>query len=166
MAKHSTAGWWIALGVTVVVCAATLAPTTADAATATHVAGTFGVADYGNTECAPGSAPGTLRCVTTGFVSSYDGSLVGQSSADFVQLINCVSGQVQGHGVESFSGSVNGSAPGTATWPIVFSASFDCETFAVWGFIGLGVITDSSGGLGGARGTLHFGDGTYTGILR
>jgi hypothetical protein len=132
-----------------------------------RVSGTYAAYDYGTPQCAPkGASPDILACRTTGFRSSYAGSLVGDVSTEFSSIIDCKSGRTWGHGVETFTGSLNGSASGTLTWRIRFRAAFDCTTSAPSAFQGFSRITASSGALSGIRGRLHFGDVNYDGVLR
>jgi hypothetical protein len=132
----------------------------------TVVAGTYTVTDFGTTTCVPkGRSGDILKCTTTAFISTYDGNLVGESTTDFTQVVNCKTSRTRGQGVETFTGSLNGSAAGTLTWKISFHAGLDCATFFPSDFHGLGRITASSGALDGTRGLLRFGDVTYDGVL-
>jgi hypothetical protein len=132
-----------------------------------RVSGTYAAYDFGTTQCVPkGASPDLLACSTTGFRSSYAGSLVGDVSTEFHNIINCKTGRTWGRGVETFTGSLNGSATGTLTWKISFRSDFDCATSLPSGFQGRSHITASSGALAGIRGRLHFGDVTYDGVLR
>jgi hypothetical protein len=132
-----------------------------------RVSGTYAAYDFGTTQCAPkGASPDILACSTTGFRSTYAGSLVGDVATEFTNIINCKTGRTWGHGVETFTGSVNGSAAGTLTWKISFRSDFDCTTSLPSGFQGRSHIKASSGALAGIRGRLHFGDVTYDGVLR
>jgi hypothetical protein len=154
----------------VAVCAALTAAPAAAAASGpgpAHVSGTYSVTDFGAIECAPiGASQDLLRCSTTGLVSVYEGSLTGTSHADFTQIIDCARGFTFGSGVESFSGSVANVGSGTLTWRIFFRSKFDCSTFAVSDFSGLGVGFSGSGELADLNGVLRFGDVTYDGFLR
>lgn len=132
-----------------------------------RVSGTYVAYDYGTPQCAPkGASPDILACTTTGFRSTYAGSLVGDVATEFSSVINCQTGRTWGHGVETFTGSLNGSATGTLTWRIRFRAAFDCTTSALSAFQGFSRIKASSGALAGIRGRLHFGDVNYEGVLR
>ena len=154
------------------VCCAALALTAGAASDASagpgiSVSGTYSVTDFGATTCAPvGSSSFKFRCDTTGLVSQYSGDLVGDAVADFTSLINCKTGRTWGRGVETFTGSLNGSATGTLMWKISFRSDFDCATSLPSGFKGRSHIKASSGALAGIRGRLHFGDVTYDGVLR
>jgi hypothetical protein len=131
-----------------------------------HVSGTYSVTDFGAIDCAPVGASATLvRCSTTGLVSVYEGSLTGTSRADFTQIIDCARGFTFGSGIESFTGSVAQVGSGTLTWRIFFRSAFDCTTFSVSDFTGIGVNVSGSGGLAGLNGVLRFGDITYNGVL-
>ena len=133
----------------------------------TKVSGTYTATDFGTTSCVPKKVdPDILRCSTTGFVSAYDGNLVGSSITDFTEVINCKTGTARGRGVETFTGSLNGGATGTLTWKISFRTGLDCATFAPSDFHGQGKIRSSSGGLSGIHGWLRFGDVAYDGVLR
>jgi hypothetical protein len=132
-----------------------------------RVSGTYAAYDFGTTQCAPKRAsPDILACSTTGFRSTYAGSLVGDVSTEFTNTINCKTGRTWGHGVETFTGSLNGSATGTLTWKISFRSDFDCTTSLPSGFLGHSHIKASSGALAGVHGRLQFGDVTYDGLLR
>ena len=131
-----------------------------------RVSGTYAVTDFGTTQCAPkGASPDILKCTTTAFKSAYDGSLVGNVTTEFTQAINCTTGRTHGHGVEMFTGALNGST-GTLTWKISFRAAFDCATSVPSDFHGLARIKAGSGALAGIHGQLRFGDVTYEGVLR
>jgi hypothetical protein len=131
------------------------------------VAGTYTVTDFGTTDCAPvHGSPSLLRCDTTGFVSDYSGSLTGTSTASFTEIIDCAAGRAEGHGIETFTGSVAGFGGGTLTWAIQFSSGFDCTTAAVFHFQGRGVIRSGTGDLAHVRGQLDFTETTYQGELR
>jgi hypothetical protein len=132
-----------------------------------RVSGTYAVTDFGTTQCAlKGASPDILECSTTGFKSAYEGSLVGTVETSFTQVINCTTGRTRGHGVETFTGTLNGSGTGTLTWKISFHAAFDCATSVPSDFHGLARIKASSGALSGSHGKLRFGDVTYDGKLR
>ena len=132
-----------------------------------RVSGTYVPYDFGTTQCAPkGASPDILVCSTTGFRSTYAGSLVGDVTTAFSNIIDCKTGRTWGRGVETFTGSLNGSATGTLTWKISFRSDFDCATSLPSGFQGRSHIKASSGALAGIRGRLHFGDVTYDGVLR
>jgi hypothetical protein len=132
----------------------------------TLVSGTYGVTDFGTLSCVPlGAAGFIVRCSTSGFVSSYSGSLTGTTTTTFTQLINCRTGRTQGSGVETFTGSIAGVGSGTLTWRDEFSAGFDCTTFAVSDFSGIGVALSGTGDLAGLHGTLSFTETTYDGAL-
>jgi hypothetical protein len=122
-------------------------------------------ADFGSLACAPNGSPFILRCTTTGFVSDYSGDLTGTSVADFKQIINCKTGRTHGHGTETFTGTLEGLGSGTLTWGIHFDSAFDCLTFGVSGFSGLGVVTSGTPDLAGLHGSIQFGDVTYDGEL-
>jgi hypothetical protein len=131
-----------------------------------HVSGTYSVTDFGTTDCAPvGASPNLLRCSTTGLESVYEGSLTGTSLADFTQIIDCARGSTVGSGRESFTGSVAHVGSGTLTWRIFFRSKFDCTTFSVSDFTGIGVDVRGGDGLAGLNGVLRFGDVTYEGFL-
>ena len=50
---------------------------------ATLVSGTYGVTDFGTLTCVPlGAAGFVVRCSTSGFVSSYSGSLTGTTTTN------------------------------------------------------------------------------------
>ncbi len=74
-----------------------------------HVSGGYAWngADAGTT-CEPASDV-IVRCTTPNFVSTYTGDLVGTSTAEFVQTINCGTGRTVGQGTETFVGGVKGS---------------------------------------------------------
>jgi hypothetical protein len=91
---------------------------------------------------------------------------VGDVSTEFTSTVNCKTGRSWGRGVETFTGSLDGSATGTLTWKITFHSDFDCTTSLPSGFQGFSRIKASSGALAGIRGRLHFGDVTYDGVLR
>ena len=132
-----------------------------------RVSGTYAAYDFGTTQCAPkGASPDILACSTTGFRSTYAGSLVGDVSSEFSNVINCRTGRTWGHGVETFTGSLNGGAPGTLTWKISFHSAFDCTTQLPSGFQGRSHIKASSGALAGIHGRINFGDVSYDGVLR
>lgn len=134
---------------------------------AIHVSGSYGVLDFGTPHCVPNAHnPALVTCRITGFKSSYDGDLVGSSTIDFVQTIDCAAGRTWGFGIETFSGDVNQQGHGTLTWALAFNADFDCVNGYPFNFVGLATIVRSSGGLAGTSGTLHFGDTDYDGILR
>ena len=132
-----------------------------------HISGTYAVYDLGSSQCAPkGASTDILVCSTTGLRSSYDGSLTGDTTSDFSNVIDCKAGRTWGRGVETFTGSLNGGASGTLTWKISFTAAFDCTTFFPSGFQGFSHIKEGSGALAGIHGHIHFGDVTYDGVLR
>ena len=132
-----------------------------------RVSGTYAVTDFGTTQCTPnGAAPDILECTTTGFKSAYEGSLVGTVETSFTEVINCTTGRTRGHGLETFTGALNGSGSGTLTWKISFRAAFDCATSVPSDFHGFARIKASSGALAGIHGKLRFGDVTYDGVLR
>jgi hypothetical protein len=131
-----------------------------------QVSGTYSVTDFGAIDCAPlGPSATLLRCSATGLVSVYEGSLTGTSQADFTQIIDCARGFTFGSGVETFTGSVPNVGSGTLTWRIFFRSRFDCTTFSVSDFSGLGFGISGSGALAGLNGVLRFGDVTYDGVL-
>src|SRR4051812_2591620 len=102
-----------------------------------RVSGTYVPYDFGTTQCAPkGASPDILACSTTGFRSTYAGSLVGDVATAFSNIIDCKTGRTWGRGVETFAGSLNGSATGTLTWKIAFRSDFDCATSLPSGFQG------------------------------
>jgi hypothetical protein len=132
-----------------------------------QVSGTYTVTDFGTTQCAPkGTSPDILKCSTTAFESRFDGNLAGDVTTEFTQIINCTTGRTRGHGVETFTGSLNGGGTGTLTWKISFHAAFDCATSIPSDFHGRAHIKASSGALAGMHGRLRFGDVTYDGVLR
>ena len=135
-------------------------------ASATPVSGTYTVTDFGTPTCAPVGATGfILSCSTSGFRSSYSGALTGTTTTSFTQLINCKTGRTQGSGLETFTGSIARVGYGTLTWTDHFSAAFDCTTFAVSSFSGIGVDLSGTGSLAGLHGLLSFTDTTYDGAL-
>lgn len=132
-----------------------------------RVTGTWAAYDPGSSQCAPkGASPDILRCTTTALRSTYDGSLTGDTTSDFTNVIDCKAGRTWGRGVETFTGSLNGGASGTLTWKISFAAAFDCTTFSLSGFRAFSHIKASSGALAGIHGHIRFGDVTYDGVLR
>jgi len=136
------------------------------AGSSTLVSGTYGVTDFGTLTCVPlGTAGFVVRCSTSGFVSSYSGALTGTTTTTFSQVINCRTGRTQGSGVETFTGSIAGVGSGTLTWMDEFTAGFDCATFAVSGFRGVGVALSGTGDLAGLHGMLSFTETTYDGAL-
>jgi hypothetical protein len=156
-------------GICAVVAAATVGMTPADARGrhADRVTGTYSVSDPGVTNCTPKPQhPERLRCDTSGFVSHYEGDLVGDSNVDFSWRIDCDRGRSEGEGVETFAGSLDGGPSGTLTWRIRFHSRFDCSGFFPFDFDGYGTVRDGSGGFEGAQGSLRFGDTTYEGRLR
>jgi hypothetical protein len=131
-----------------------------------HVSGTYGVTDFGVTTCAPaGASASIVKCTTTGFVSQYEGSLTGSSTASFVQDIDCKTGRTHGHGKETFTGTVASVGSGSLTWGIHFDAELDCSTGALTGFTGTGVVNSGTGALGRLNGQLWFTETTYGGNL-
>jgi hypothetical protein len=137
------------------------------AGSSTPVSGTYSVTDFGTLSCVPlGAAGFVVRCDTSGFVSSYTGALTGTTTTELTQVINCRTGRTQGSGVETFTGSIAGVGSGTLTWMDEFTAGFDCTTFAVSDFKGLGVALSGTGNLAGVHGMLSFTDTTYDGALR
>jgi hypothetical protein len=153
------------LVIAVLAAALVAAQTAAGSATRVHVSGTYTVTDFGAFGCAPNGSPFLLLCSTTGFLSSYDGSLTGTSVTDFEQIIDCKTGRTHGHGTETFTGSLAGVGSGTLTWRIHFASDFDCATFAVSSFTGRGVLASGTGALAGLNGTIEFGDVDYEGEL-
>jgi hypothetical protein len=136
------------------------------AGNSTLVSGTYSVTDFGTLTCVPlGAAGFVVRCSTSGFVSSYSGALTGATTTTFTQVINCKTGRTQGSGVETFTGSIAGVGSGTLTWMDEFTAGFDCTTFAVSGFRGVGVALSGTGDLVGLHGMLSFTETTYDGAL-
>jgi hypothetical protein len=136
------------------------------AGSSTLVSGTYGVTDFGTLSCVPlGAAGFVVRCTTSGFVSTYSGALTGTTTTNFTQVINCLTGRTQGSGVETFTGSIAGVGSGSLTWMDEFTAGFDCTTFAVSDFKGLGVALSGTGSLAGLHGMLSFTDTTYEGAL-
>jgi hypothetical protein len=133
---------------------------------ATLVSGTYSVTDFGTPACVPLGADGFIvSCTTTGFVSSYSGALSGTTTTTFTQVINCKTGRTQGKGIETFTGSIAGVGSGTLTWRDEFTSAFDCTTFAVSDFSGIGVALAGTGSLAGLHGELSFTDTTYAGAL-
>src|SRR5437867_1466316 len=118
-------------------------------ASATPVSGTYSVTD-GTTTCVPlGAAGFIIRCSTSGFASSYNGALTGTTTTTFTQVINCKTGRTEGGGIETFTGSIAGVGSGTLTWMDEFSSAFDCTTFSVSDFKGIGVALSGTGSLAG-----------------
>ena len=150
----------------VIIAALVGAPAGAGASSPIDVAGTWVVLDPGSETCAPNGSPFVFRCTVTGFVTAYSGGLTGTSVNEFVEIINCKTGRIHGHGTETFTGSVTGiSGTGTLTWGIHFVAALDCQTFALSDFAGTGVGNAGSGALARLHTSLRFGDGTYEGEL-
>jgi hypothetical protein len=143
---------------------ASLGPAAAAApARVAALSGGYNVTAFGETTCAP--VPGDrLECRTTGLEATYDGSLVGRSTARFVQLIDCAAGRTVGHGTETFVGSVGGRT-GTLTWSLVLTSDFDCTTFFPSNLRIVAVVTRGTGGLLGSRGLLLFDDTSYRGVV-
>lgn len=130
----------------------------------TSVSGGYGVTALGDTTCAP--LPGDrLHCRTTGLEATYEGDLVGTSTASFAQVIDCAAGRTVGHGTETFTGSL-GTRTGTLTWSLAFTSDFDCTTFFPTNLRIVAVVTQGTGALLGSRGLLVFDDTTYRGLLR
>ncbi len=129
-----------------------------------RVAGIYTATDFGNTECEPLDEV-RLRCTTSGFVSTYEGDLVGTSTTNFEQVINCATGRTVGHGAETFTGTIRGKTTGTLSWRLVLSADFDCATFFPSNLHIVAVVTKGTAGLAGVRGVLLFDDTTYSGLL-
>lgn len=154
------------LGLALVVVALMWAQAAPAASTSVHVSGTYVVSEFGTTTCVPTGSGSVFRCVTTGFVSQYSGSLMGTSTTSFFQVINCNKGTTSGVGVETFTGSVEGVGSGSLTWIINFHSKFDCATFATSDFSGSGHIVAGTGDLAGLEGKLQFGDVTYEGDLK
>ena len=131
---------------------------------AIQVSGSYGVADFGATTCAP-LGDTQLSCTTTGFASDYrEGDLKGTSTSSFQQVIDCARGKTVGRGSETFTGSI-GSASGTLTWELWFSSDFDCATFFPSNLRIVAVPTRGTGSLGGLHGVLFFDDTHYRGVL-
>jgi hypothetical protein len=131
-----------------------------------HVSGTDLGPDAGSTTCQPINPAGSLlRCDTPDFATSYSGDLTGTISGDFIWVINCTSGVIDGHGAETFSGSVARLGSGTIRWETKFHASFDCSTQTLSHLRGTGTIMSGTGALAGLRGTLIFTDQKYSGTL-
>jgi hypothetical protein len=138
----------------------------ASADTAVHVSGTDVGPDAGTTVCQPVNSSGfLLTCTTPDFATSYTGDLTGAISANFIWTINCNSSLIEGHAVETFTGSVAGIGSGTLTWQTQFHANFDCRTLALSSLYGTGTIQSGTGELAGLYGTLIFSDSTYFGTL-
>jgi hypothetical protein len=156
----------LVLALSVVACTLVAAPAAASAPPgSTAVSGIWVPVDFGTELCTP-HGPHIFRCTVTGFSTAYTGDLTGTSSAEFVELVNCKTGKVHGHGTETFTGSVAGVGAGTLTWRIHFSATVasDCETLT--SFDGRGVVVGGTGDLAGLHGTLEFAFNlTYTGRL-
>jgi hypothetical protein len=156
----------LALMLALVGCTLAAAPAAATALPGSiAVSGVWIPFDFGTETCTP-HGPHVFGCTVTGFSTAYTGDLIGSSSAEFVEIVNCKTGKVQGHGTDTFTGSVTGVGSGTLTWRIHFSATVgsDCETLT--SFEGRGVIVGGTGDLAGLRGTLEFAfDLTYTGRL-
>jgi hypothetical protein len=153
----------LAVGATVglgaALCAIAIAPAAVAAQRDVIVAGTYTATDLGTTDCVPLSDT-RLHCTTSGFASAYLGGLVGSSTANFEQVIDCATGRTNGVGVETFSGSVRGGPTTTLRWRLYFSADFDCGTFFPSGLRIVGIVTN-----GPVRGVLFFDDTTYRGVL-
>lgn len=130
----------------------------------TPVSGGYLVTAFGETTCAP-LAGDRLDCRTTGLEATYEGSLVGQSTARFAQLIDCAAGRTVGHGTETFTGAL-GTRTGTLTWSLAFTSDFDCATFIPSNLRIVAVVTQGTGALLGSRGVLVFDDTAYRGLLR
>ena len=131
---------------------------------AIQVSGSYGVADFGTTTCAP-LGDTQLSCTTTGFASDYpEGDLNGASMSSFRQVIDCARGKTVGRGSETFTGSI-GSVSGTLTWELWFSSDFDCTTFFPSNLRIVAVPTGGTGGLAGLHGVLFFNDTHYRGVL-
>jgi len=139
----------------------------ASAERALSVSGTYTVASAGTFSCAQVGASGfMIRCNTTGFTTSYSGSLTGTAVADFTQLINCATSRTTGTGTETFTGTIDGVAGlGTLAWIDQFSSDFDCSFFFPFNFAINSVGVTGSGDFAGLQGRLTFTDTTYSGIL-
>ena len=131
---------------------------------ATHVSGEYALVDPGITTCEP-LDEARLRCRTTGFRLAYSGDLEGETTTEFDQVIDCVSGRTRGQGVETLTGSLDGGTPGTLTSRLWFTSDFDCTTFFPSGLRIVAIVTGGSGGFAGTHGVLHFDDSTYRGVL-
>jgi hypothetical protein len=130
-----------------------------------QVSGGWTVTSLGDYSCDPDGPPFVLRCSTTGFTTQYSGSLVGTTTVDFVQIIDCATGRTLGHGLETFTGSIVGVGSGTLTWRIHFSSEIDCATFELSNFSGRGVVVSGSGSFADLNGSIEFGIDSYEGEL-
>jgi hypothetical protein len=130
----------------------------------TPVSGGYGVTAFGDTTCAPLSGE-RLHCRTTGLEATYEGTLVGASTATFTQVIDCAAGRTVGHGTETFTGSADGRT-GRLTWSLAFTSDFDCASFFPSNLRIVAVVTHGTGALLGSHGVLVFDDTTYRGLLR
>jgi uncharacterized protein DUF3224 len=141
----------------------------ASGATATqgvHVRGTYAVTDLGTTTCGPvGKSPNLLRCDTIGFVSEYSGDMIGTATVDFTQVIDCKNGRTRGKGVETFTGTIDGTGAGTLTWHDHFHATTDCVTFGLSNFVLKAVGFSGTGALAGLHGKIDFTLTDYDGTL-
>ena len=132
-----------------------------------QVSGTDLGPDGGTTSCHPiNSAGSLLSCDTPDFATKYSGDLTGTISTDFRWVINCSSGVIDGHGAETFTGSVARVGSGTLRWVTRFHAAFDCTTQTLSNLHGAGTILSGTRALAGLRGTLIFTDQQYSGALR
>ena len=131
-----------------------------------HVSGTDLGPDAGTTSCHPiNSAGSLLSCDTPDFATRYSGDLTGTISTDFRWVIDCSSSVIDGHGAETFTGSVAHVGSGTLKWETNFHAAFDCSTQTLSNLHGTGTSLSGTGALAGLRGTLIFTDQEYSGIL-
>lgn len=144
---------------------ALLAPSAvAGGAHGVFVAGAYTVPDFGMTDCTPLDDT-HLRCSTTALKSDYTGDLTGTTRADFKQTIDCAAGRARGHGVETFTGSLDGGPAGTLTWRLYFTSDVDCATLAPTNLRIIAIVKRGTGRLAGLRGVLLFDDTTYRGVL-
>jgi len=108
-----------------------------------------------------------FRCDTDGLVSQYSGDLAGTAVADFTSLINCATSTENGHGQETFTGTLAGFGAGMLVWVDQFSADVDCSFapnfFIPFNFDISSVAVKGSEGFAGLQGKLAFTDTTYSG---
>ena len=147
----------LALVLGLMACAAASTSAAAGTRHHAHVEGTYSVSDFGAIDCV-GVSEFVIRCSTTGLISAYSGDLVGSSTADFEQTIDCGAGRTVGRGSEVFVGAVRG-RPETLKWRITFASDFNCSPFYPFNFRGLGIVSQWGG-------LLKFDDTTYDGWLR
>ena len=138
----------------------------ANADSAVHVSGTDLGPDAGTTVCQPVNGADFLQtCTTPDFATNYTGDLTGAISSNFIWTINCNASRIDGHGVETFTGSVARIGSGTLTWQTQFHANFDCRTLSLANLHGTGTIQSGTKALAGLHGTLIFSGDRYSGIL-